>query len=184
MEIKLSNLSFSASAVDAIRNHFLRAFRECEEWLLQKMEDEIVRTNYGNGPGKPAWREMLQKRMTIVDEIVTNSFFEGKVGLDADMIYSDFVKAMLIAYGAGSAAGGDAIHAGPTGRMVWDDNLDGQKPSSAQGWWDLPAAFNQPGNDWVNNAVRNSKVECCRILNQALHDLKLDSLIASSMSSG
>lgn len=67
------------------------------------------------------------------------------------------MKAMLIAEGAGSAAGGAPIHAGPPGRSVWDDDLSGKKPSTAKSEYNLPGAFNQPGNHFIDNAVKLMK---------------------------
>lgn len=61
---------------------------------------------------------------------------------------------MLISEGGGSAAGGSPIHAGPPGREVWDDDLSGKHPSRAKTEYDLPDAFNQPGNHFVQNAVK------------------------------
>jgi hypothetical protein len=61
---------------------------------------------------------------------------------------------MIVEAGAGSAAGNAPIHAGPTGRSVWDDDVSGQHPSRAKSEYLLPAEFNQAGNQFVENAMR------------------------------
>ena len=63
-------------------------------------------------------------------------------------------RAMIVEAGAGSAAGNAPIHAGPTGRSVWDDDVSGQHPSRAKSEYLLPAEFNQKGNQFVENTMR------------------------------
>lgn len=169
MKIEFNALSFASSAADAIRQHFISALRDSEEVFLEIMEREVLRTVNGGGPGKPGWRASIRDRLDIVEETFTDSFLEGKVGLDNDLLYSDFVKAMLIAYGSGSAGlTGICMTAGPAGRIVWDDDLSGQGPSKVQEQRMLPSGFNQSGNEFIENSVRIMKNRFTQILNDAL----------------
>lgn len=117
------------------------------------MEREVLRTTHGGAPGKPEWRKDLRERIGIVSETVANGVIEAEIGVDSNMLFVDFVKAMIIAYGSGNKVGNGSIEAGPTGREVWDDNVDGKKSSTAEGNWLLPDEFNQRGNQFVDNAV-------------------------------
>lgn len=156
--IKCNSLSINESVLKAaLRPYILQAFTEAEDKLLDLMEKEVMRTVHGNGPGKPAWRSKTRSALKLVEEMITDDYLEAKVGFDANAAFTDFVKAMLISEGAGSAAGGEAIHAGPPGRSVWDDNLDGKHPSNAKSEYDMPSGFNQPGNHFVANAVKLMK---------------------------
>ena len=117
------------------------------------MEREVLRTTHGDAPGKPEWRNMMREKLDVVNELVTKDYMEASVGLDMNMLYTDFVKAMIVTYGSGSKVFNGAIEAGPTGRIVWDSNVDGKHPSEAQGNWLLPDEFNQTGNQFIRNAV-------------------------------
>ena len=67
---------------------------------------------------------------------------------------ADLVRAMIVEAGSGSAVGNAPIHAGPTGRSVWGNDVSGQHPSRAKSEYLLPAEFNQKGNQFVENAMR------------------------------
>lgn len=66
---------------------------------------------------------------------------------------------MIIEVGSGTEAGNASIHAGPPGRNVWNAELSGRHPSEAKSEYDLPAEFNQKGNQFVENAVRIMQTE-------------------------
>ena len=123
------------------------------EALLSIMRAEVGRTTHGGAPGKPAWRAEIAANLEPIATAVSSE------GISVDFGYSpsgqaDEVRAMVVNEGSGSAASGEAIHAGPTGRSVWDAELAGKHPSRAQSEYDLPEAFNQQGNRFVENAVR------------------------------
>lgn len=151
----------------AVKSHLLKHLAKAEDQLLSIMEQEIMKTTHGQAPGKPEWRQMMRDRLEVVNETVTDEYIEAKVGLDTNMLFVDFVKAMIIAYGSGSRVGNGSIEAGPTGRIVWDDNVDGQKPSEAQGNWLLPDEFNQRGNHFIENAVKLMRKHFNDVLNEA-----------------
>ena len=152
---QINVLSLDTSAVmREIKNHLLKYLAKAEDQLLTIMEREILQTTHGDAPGKPQWRAMLQDRLEVINETVTDEYMEAKVGLDSNMLFTDFVKAMIITYGSGNRVGTGSIEAGPPGRIVWDDNVDGQGSSQAQGNWLLPQEFNQTGNRFIENSVK------------------------------
>lgn len=117
------------------------------------MEQEVLRTTYKEAPGKPAWRKMIRESLEVVSETVTDDYMEAKVGLGSDILFTDFLKAMIVAYGSGNRVGNGSIEAGPPGRIVWDDNMDGQHPSRVEGNYLLPEEFNHTGNHFIQNAI-------------------------------
>lgn len=131
----------------------------------------MLRTTYKGAPGKPEWREMMRDRLEVIEEVVTDEYMEAKVGLDSNMLFTDFVKAMIVAYGSGSRVFNGSIEAGPTGRIVWDDNVDGKHPSRSATNYLLPLEFNQRGNAFVKNAILLMKIFFDDILAEAADNL-------------
>lgn len=121
--------------------------------LLFYMRQEAQRTVGGGGPGKPAWRSELAANLDHLATAVSDTSVSMDFGYSPSG-KADLVRAMIIEAGAGSAAGNAPIHAGPTGRSVWDDDVSGQHPSRAKTEYLLPAAFNQAGNRFMENAMR------------------------------
>ena len=74
---------------------------------------------------------------------------------------------MIIAYGAGSAVGNSPITAGPEGRLVWDDDINGKKESQAKSVYLLPEPFNQEGNRFIENSIRMMKKHFDDVLEEA-----------------
>ena len=144
---------------------------QAEGRLIELMRDELEKTTHGGAPGKPAWREKVSQDIHRVFESIANDVIEIGVGLDYSEGTWEHVRAMLIAYGSGSEAGGGAIWAGPPGREVWNDDLSGRKQSEAHGEYPLPAEFNQKGNDFVNNAMRRMKPFFDDIIDDAIRTM-------------
>ena len=46
---------------EALRQYFIDALLKVEEKFLDIMQEEIMHTVYGKGPGKPEWREAMRK---------------------------------------------------------------------------------------------------------------------------
>lgn len=179
--IKCNSLTMNDGALKAaLKPYLLKALADAEDKFLELMEQEVMRTVEGGGPGKPAWRANVRDSLKVVEEMITDDYLEAKVGFDANATYTSFIKAMLISEGAGSAAGGSPIQAGPTGRAVWDNDLSGKHPSRAQTTYDLPAGFNQPGNHFVENAVRLMRVHFDDVISNAV-DAIPDSVFASAV---
>lgn len=119
------------------------------------MQQEVIKTTYGGAPGRPEWRDTLKSRLKVVNEVVTDQYMSAEVGADysSQPLY-ELVRAMIIAYGSGSAVGNPPIEAGPRGRTVWDDALLSQGESEASFEGPLPKEFNQIGNHFIDNAVK------------------------------
>lgn len=154
-----------------IRKHLLKYLAKAEDRLLELMEQEVLRTTYKDAPGKPEWRKMVQDRLEVVNETVTDEYMEAKVGLDTNMLFVDQIKAMVVAYGSGNRAGNGPIEGGPTGRIVWDNNLDGQRPSEVDGNYLLPLEFNQRGNNFIHNATKLMRKHFDDVLDEACSSL-------------
>lgn len=122
------------------------------------MRREAAKTTHGGAPGKPHWRREIANNLDHIATAVAGDSVSMDFGYSPSG-KADEVRAMIVAAGSGSAAGGSAIHAGPPGRSVWDDNVSRKHPSNAKSEYDLPAVFNQKGNQFAENAMRIMKTE-------------------------
>lgn len=134
----------------ALKPYFIKAMDEIEDALIGIMKEEIGKSK----AGATDWHEEMQGALKRVEESMTNDYIERKIGLAAQEPDYDYIRAMVVTFGAGSAVGRAPIHAGPYGRIVYNNDLDGQHPSRVVHEYDLPAEFNQKGYDWVTNAER------------------------------
>lgn len=126
--------------------------------LLAHMRREVMNTTHGGAPGKPEWRKDIARNLDKTAVAVT----DDSVSMDFGYSLSDKAdetRAMVVEAGSGSAAGGKPITAGPTGREVWNSELDGKHPSRAKSVYKLPAEFNQKGNSFVDNSMRMMQTE-------------------------
>jgi hypothetical protein len=154
-EFKVNQLVLNeAVTMRLIKNHLLQALRDSEKKLLDLMEAEVLRTTYKEAPGKPRWRQDLRKSLRKLEEVITDDYMCATVGADIDQDTYHFVRAMIITYGSGDKVGNKPIQAGPEGREVWTDDLDGKKSSKAKATYLLPDEFNQTGNQFISNAVK------------------------------
>lgn len=146
--------------LSSIKAHYIRAMKRAEKQLISIMKKEIKKTTYGKSPGKPEWRKEISSLLQEVYSIVADNYIECGVGLPDDVAHNTLVKAMLIGYGSGFMSYGNAtggyssgpITAGPTGREVWDNNMDGKHPSQAKSTYEIPQ-FNQEGNHFIYNSM-------------------------------
>lgn len=115
---------------------------------------DVGRTLKG-APGDPEWRNEIDRDLHRLYEKLAGDLLEIGVGAEYSEGTAKHVRAMVVAYGAGSGAGGERIFAGPPGRRVWNDSLTGKHPSRSEDVYDLPGGFNQEGNDFVNRAVED-----------------------------
>lgn len=147
-----------AALMAALRDEAKDALEMEGKRLLNHMRRETGRTTHGGAPGTPTWRKEIASNLEHTVTAVT----EGSISMDFGYSPSnkaDEVRAMIVESGSGSAAGGVAIHAGPTGRSVWDEDVSGKHPSRAKTEYALPAEFNQKGNQFVENAMRMMQTE-------------------------
>ena len=126
--------------------------------LILHMRREIERTTDGGAPGKPAWRKEISEGLRKVSETVGSDAVSVEIGYEAKNTAAA-VRANIVNEGSGSVVGNPPIHAGPTGRNVWDSDLSGQHPSKAKSEYLLPASFNQKGNQFLENAMRLMQTE-------------------------
>lgn len=122
------------------------------------MRREVYHTTHGGAPGKPEWRKEIADNLSRVAIAVTDTSVSVDVGYSPSD-KADEVRAMIVAAGSGSDAGNAPIHAGPTGRSVWDENMSGKHPSRAKSEYLLPVEFNQKGNQFIENAMRMMKTD-------------------------
>lgn len=139
------------------------------------MRQEAWHTTHGEAPGKPTWRDTVAKNIGIKAKAVTADRISVDVGYSPDS-QVDEVRAMIVAYGSGDKAGsgGKPIRAGPTGRSVWNDKLDGKHPSHAQHEYPLPDAFNQAGNQFIADAMHRMRTQFGDRIKQAFRDTPED----------
>ena len=142
-----------AGLLNALRDHYVQALRQAEPFLIENMKKEMGVRTHGCAPGKPEWITQLSGLLQETYLIATDNYIESGVGIPESVAHNIIVRAMIIEEGSGSKVGNGRIKAGPSGRMVWDDSVSGQKPSQAKSEWFLPEAFNQEGNHFVENAV-------------------------------
>lgn len=156
---------------EEIKDYYVDALNDAADKLLDLIRDEISKTVWGKGPGKPEWRKDLIEKMKVVHREIADNYLEAGVGVPEPSSLGDLLKAMVIAYGAGSAVGRKPITAGPTGRMVWDENLDEKQKSKAQAVYELPEEFNQEGNHFIQNSVKLMKKHFNDVLNEASENI-------------
>ena len=120
-----------AALMSILRNEAKESLELEGQRLLNHMRREVERTTCGGAPGKPAWRQEIAQNLEHTATAVTDDSISMDFGYSPSG-KADEVRAMVVEAGSGSAAGGDAIHAGPAGRSVWDDDLSERHPSRAR----------------------------------------------------
>lgn len=168
-----------------IRPFLIEAMDKSADELLKQMrifatKTTIVGRTGKGGPGDVNWRRDLASDIHRLFENITDSMLEYGVGVDYTEAYMK-VRANIIDLGSGSAVeGGKAIHAGPPGRQVWNDELTGKHGSDAQERM-LPSGFNHPGNDYVTKALDATEPffqnAVAHALDNAPDDLLVDCLV-------
>lgn len=128
------------------------------ERLMKYMRREVERTTHGGAPGKPTWRREIVENIRHTATAVSGDSVSMDFGYSSSD-KADEVRAMIVEAGSGSAVGNAPIHAGPAGRSVWDGDVTGKHLSKAKSEYDLPDAFNQTGNQFVENAMRMMQTE-------------------------
>lgn len=161
---------------ERLRPYLIDAMERASDTLLRAMKIDVHKKTHvgrtGKGaPGDPSWRDELDKDLRRLYNRYADDVLEIGVGADYGEGTPELVRAMIVAYGAGSAAGNSPIHAGPAGRSVWNDSLTGKKVSKVQDEYDLPDEFNQIGNNFVFNALRDTTDELNRIIEDAIKNV-------------
>ena len=159
-----------------LRPYLIDAMNKASDELLKRMKINVHEVTYvgktGKGaPGDPAWRDEVDRDLRKLYERYADDILEVGVGADYSEDRYAMIRAMVIAYGAGSAVGNPAIHAGPYGRSVLNDSLTGHKESRADEEYDLPEEFNHKGNNFIEKAVEETQTAFQTILNNALKNI-------------
>lgn len=152
---------------------------KAEDKLISIMKKEIKKTTYGKSPGKPKWRKEISSLLQEVYREVADNYVELGVGVPNDLAFNTIVKAMIIGYGSGFMNYGNAtgdyssgsITAGPTGRPVWDDDMDEKHPSRAKSMYEIPQ-FNQEGNHFIYNSMLLMQKHFDDVLSNASNTLR------------
>lgn len=161
-----------------LRPYLIDAMNRASDELLKCMRinvhtvTDVGRTMKG-APGDPEWRNEVDRDLKKLYANYTDNYLEVGVGADYGEGSAELIRAMVIAYGAGSAAGNEPIHAGPAGRRVWNDSLTGMQASKSESEYDLPDAFNQQGNDFVQEAVKETGERFDAILAEAMRSVPI-----------
>ena len=171
-----------------LKPYLVEAMEKATDELLKSMQihvhtvTAVGRTGKG-APGDPEWRNELDRDLEKLYVRVVDDIVEGAVGANAG--YSEgapwFVRAMLIAYGSGNKAVSPnpitgksvsraAIHAGPHGREVWDDDLLWRSPSLSS-YHKMPQSFNQIGNFFPEKALEDVRTHFEQIVGNALRNI-------------
>lgn len=131
-----------------------------------------MNTVHGGGPGKPDWRNEISESLDEVFEEVTDNYIKVGVGVPAPSSrkLATLVKAMIIESGAGSAVGREPIKTKP-GQLVWDNDMNRRHRSKAKSVYQLPAAFNQQGNQFIENAIKRMEKHLNDILDSAAENI-------------
>lgn len=159
MKQQCNLISLDENALMAVlRQEAMDALELEGQRLQQHMRREVGRTTHCGAPGKPEWRREISSNLEQTAAAMTDDSVSIDVGYSPSN-KADEVRAMVVEAGSGSAAGGKAIQAGPNGRSVWNSELDGKHPSRAKSVYNLPAEFNQRGNQFVENAMKMMRTE-------------------------
>lgn len=159
MNGRCNRISLNEAALMAdLRREAQEALELEGERLLSHMRREVGRTTHGDAPGKPEWRKEIASNLEHTATAVSDDSISMDFGYSPSD-KADEVRTMIVEAGSGSAVGNPAIQAGPTGRSVWDEDVSGKHPSRAKTEYNLPAEFNQKGNQFVENAIRMMQTE-------------------------
>lgn len=160
----------------ALSDYYLAALIKVEDRLIEILKEEVMNTVYGDGPGKPKWREELRNSIRELSRTVTDQYIElgaGAPALIGQEGIAKKVRAMIVEEGGGSAVGNPPIHRGPKGRSVWDDDITRRRPSKSNSTSLLPSEFNQPGNHFIENAVKRIQTVMVDTINEASRNLPI-----------
>lgn len=162
--------------IAALKPYFVEAMDEVESRLLEIMAQEINKSVAGD----PKWREEMRGKLKRVREEIAEGYLKYAIGLGDEPDTYPYIRAMVVTFGAGSAVGNPPIQAGPEGRSVYNDALDGQRPSRVVKEDDLPAGFNQKGYNWLTNAMTRMQTQFRMIMEGVWENIP-DAVLSSNL---
>ena len=134
----------------------------------------------GNLPGKPEWRDELEKDIRKFGKQVAEEYAKILVGVPYEDGSAKMARAMLINYGGGSKGPtGEPIRTKP-GRFTWDDDMEGKSQSTARTEYLLPDAFNQQGCHYFEEALDLMKGIYLPYFQSALRNVNFARYVKSS----
>lgn len=164
---------------NGFRNELLGYVRkgldEFEPRYIDIMRDKIMKFDHT----PQYFREVVSMGLKHIEEELVGGVLTYIAGFDEGSAQPfDLMKAYVVARGMGSEGGtGVPIYAGPNGRMVYDNTLDGQHPSNIPGaGWKMPPTWNHPGIDFVAETNNDQRVrnEFIKTLEMVCRDLPLN----------
>ena len=139
-----------------IRRYVKQAMDKIEERYIEEMLTELELADPHEI--RYDWLEETKDAIRHLSEDITEDYMEYVVGaFEGDnQSPNDYawMRSMVVTYGMGSGAGGVPVYAGPRGRLVYNENLTGMKPSDRD-YELLPKSWNHPGTHFIDNATAN-----------------------------
>jgi len=157
----------SALAVKKIQGYLLVELVAAEPKFIDLMQQEIRESKHGDGPGKPDWRDETAAAVKAIYDTIGNTYIEMSIGPDLQANSFEAIRAMVVEAGAGSAVGNPPIQAGPFGRTVFNDDLDGVIASQVKVPYLLPTTYNQEGNHFVSDTIKRAESYLKNVFDQA-----------------
>ena len=172
-----ANFKFNSSTLmNRLRPALIQAIEAAADQYIKKMGQHakettaIGRTGQG-APGALKWRSDVGNDLKRMNLQVSVDGIEIDVGIYGDEALQKRVE--VINTGSGSAAGRSPMHYGPPGRQVWNDDLSGRVDggSKTTRTGDMPAGFNNTGNQFAQKATDEMENEKEQIVQHALRHL-------------
>lgn len=152
--LTLDHQKTMAEILDAVE----KELQQLGDRFIDIAKREVMKTTYGGAPGREDWRNDMAENMKKFPIRYENGYMILPVGLDLQEGTSGWIRALVITFGGGDRAQTDgglgaSIHSRPM-ETVWDSELAGTHISNAENTFLLPDQFNQTGNMWLENTVR------------------------------
>lgn len=152
--LTLDHQKTMAEILDAVE----KELQQLGDRFIDIAKREVMKTTYKGAPGRKAWRSDMAENMKKFPIRYENGYMILPVGLDLQEGTSGWIRALVITFGGGDSAQTDgglgaSIHSRPM-ETVWDGELAGTHISNAENTFLLPDQFNQTGNMWLENTVR------------------------------
>lgn len=166
-----NKIGFNAAGFQAeILRLITRDLDNFADIIIDEMRKEIDLTDT-----KGYFKEVVKGQLKVLSRNMAGAVITYLIGYPEDEVsFGDWMKAHVIAEGMGSLGKtGVPVHAGPPGRLVWDNMLDNTIPSTQQAH-DLPDTWNHAGRPFVENAMRACKVFLPDILEGFVMNLPRD----------
>lgn len=150
----------TSGLMSAYRRYFYNAMVASESKLLELMRKELPLSH----AGRNRWKSETSKRLKVVYREVADRYIESLVGVPFDLDEHLLVRALVISEGNNNT---DRPLVTKPGQLTWHGKLRYKDISKATTKRRLPDGWNQKGNHFVENAVRQMKKHFEDILSEA-----------------